>query len=73
MSQDKPASDDSGKIAGVDKRVVAGIAVGSAAIAAALLFTTRYGKGKGIVVPPEPKAPDRPRTPDASDIEIGKP
>ena len=78
MSQDKPdepAPASTGKIAGVDKRVVAGvagIAVGSAAIAAALMFTTRYKGKPDHPRPPEPKVPNRPKTPDASDIKIGE-
>ncbi len=72
----EPAQAGAGKIGGVDKRVVAGvagIAVGSAAIAAALMFTTRYKQGKPVVPPPpEPKVPNRPKVPDASDIKIGE-
>ena len=79
MTDEAPKADESAsagtrRIAGVDKRVVAGvagIAVGSAAIAAALLFTTRYKAKPPAPQPPEPKLPNRPHVPDASDIKIG--
>jgi hypothetical protein len=70
------ADDESERIGGVDKRIVAGvagIAVGSAAIAAALLFSGRLNRPKSASAPVPPR-PD-PVTPhvthgDASDITI---
>ena len=49
----------------VDKRVVAGvagIAIGSAAIVAGLMFTSRAAKAK--LGQPEPKLPNRPHAPE---------
>ena len=77
---DEASTDKAGRQ--IDKRVVAGvagIAVGSAAIAAALLFAGRTAKTKAAATtPPPPKvpipdaAPIVPATPNASAIKVAK-
>ncbi|MDB5689175.1 MAG: hypothetical protein JWL91_1051 [Sphingomonas bacterium] len=73
------------RIGGVDKRIVAGvagIAVGSAAIAAALLFSGRLNRPKSAsapvppppapgAIPAEPAAPGHLTHGDASEIKVG--
>jgi len=55
----------------IDKRVVAGIAVGSAAVAAALLFAGRTSRPKSAAIAPPPVPTPDPA--DASDIRIAQP
>jgi hypothetical protein len=72
--------DESDRIGGVDKRIVAGvagIAVGSAAIAAALMFAGRLNRPKSACapLPPRPTSESAPASThvthgDASDITV---
>ena len=58
----------------VDKRIVAGvagIAVGSAAVAAALLFAGRMSRPKTAAISPPPVPTPLPGEPNARDIKIG--
>jgi hypothetical protein len=61
--------EDAGRIAGVDKRIVAGvagIAVGSAAIAAALMFSGRLNRPKSASTPVPPRPTPKPAPTDSS-------